>query len=1236
MEKYQKNDYFYDIESLNEYNNLFTTVFLAPFVKNNHQKLVLSYLSTSDQPCIVNKTTNQIQTVYDALQSSQLQNLFYQKVHEFYSTINRKEQNIQYDIEYEDLTKLGYVPTLEEQNLGFPVVNGLQTFIQRLGLPRNPRTNADYLDLPTSIIYECEKRHFYSNMIQDKEKNNDLQGYLFSYNGHSYDETMLALIINEIVETAKASSINGHFLTEKIVDIILTNIPTLQTNKNNLVAYVKNYVEAQSIFINIIDLLNGLRQNVPFTDDVYQNIYYQIANIRLSNIISEKDIRHEYNDTLFDSEYKNNMSRFLDIDAFTKRYQNPYQSPTNPRKIYSHWKRSGRYIDVMVMAERDGKEGLKRTLGTLGFRIKESENLSGNNDQNATKTLEELVDDLIYNTNDVIGLRVFFEEEDIYNKFKVKRDLLTEYPYIVYEDDAHTKIKMVPATADFTSAKMIERILVKDNKPLVDIPVIDYTYPSPHAINYIKSIPEYAHMDIQPTDILEVTLEWFIQNVCKHDATHLPKKQAPRYNFILKKFVYDYDIEQIDKLIQNNCTQDQYHAFLDFKQVYQYFDYFRGKNVNASERYAESMHQTYLNKEHLRQTPDAITYATSMLVNDLQNQAFAPLTATDIIENTKNYQTSIFYFDNNAKRTSCMATLSRGGIHGQEINLDYYNNVQGKHLYMKELAKKYRKEFKTAKNLYEHLQENADAENIDHLNQVVSTDILRQLINVTVNDKNETVVKWQAMRAPNLKLFKLRTDKKKGTAKFELNDEFKFVSVGQANHEDFTSYYPMLICCLAIFKPYKDYDPNAPLTEDTTVDEYLEIFKSRKKLKDLASQKDISDEERSLYKSLQLTKKLLLNAGSGAADRQQDTLIRKNNAINSMRIIGQLFAYTIGQAQALAGARVPSTNTDGLYTMDITPELNNQILVDVSQSMYIGIEPEIVDTFISKDTNNRVEIHGTKISEAKGGQLTSHAKPDILKSLDHPAIIDRMLVMYLSQKPNAVTQDFDRDFARKFFNELYVEYENNPKKGKAELLRMFQWILASSPHSENYIYEQHTDGLFSEDVALQRYNRMFLIKRDASIFSTYRSARRQSIVKSAIKKELKDLLEKPAEERSDEDIEQIKELFPHSHPTAYYLMSEKYHNNMSEYTLPTYSRDFYKRVTMDQLPKYKANIQKIKNLKENQAAMIINDNIMALDDQTIMNIFAKIDVDAYLDILETTFSKSWRNNYIEEEIMQKI
>ena len=140
----------------------------------------------------------------------------------------------------------------------------------------------------------------------------------------------------------------------------------------------------------------------------------------------------------------------------------------------------------------------------------------------------------------------------------------------------------------------------------------------------------------------------------------------------------------------------------------------------------------------------------------------------------------------------------------------------------------------------------------------------------------------------------------------------------------------------------------------------------------------------------------------------------------------------------------------------------------------------------------------------------------------------------------------------------------------------------------------------------------------------------------AIKKELKDLLEKPAEERTDEDIEQIKELFPHSHPTAYYLMSEKYHNNMSEYTLPTYSRDFYKRVTMNQLPKYKANIQKIKNLKENQAAMIINDNIMALDDQTIMNIFAKIDVDAYLDILETTFNKSWRNNYIEEEIMQKI
>jgi hypothetical protein len=49
-----------------------------------------------------------------------------------------------------------------------------------------------------------------------------------------------------------------------------------------------------------------------------------------------------------------------------------------------------------------------------------------------------------------------------------------------------------------------------------------------------------------------------------------------------------------------------------------------------------------------------------------------------------------------------------------------------------------------------------------------------------------------------------------------------------------------------------------------------------------------------------------------------------------MRIIGQLFSWRIGQAQVIAGARVPSTNTDGLYTADLDETTNNTILSQVA------------------------------------------------------------------------------------------------------------------------------------------------------------------------------------------------------------------------------------------------------------------------------------------------------------------
>jgi hypothetical protein len=54
------------------------------------------------------------------------------------------------------------------------------------------------------------------------------------------------------------------------------------------------------------------------------------------------------------------------------------------------------------------------------------------------------------------------------------------------------------------------------------------------------------------------------------------------------------------------------------------------------------------------------------------------------------------------------------------------------------------------------------------------------------------------------------------------------------------------------------------------------------------------------------------------------------------------------------GASVPSTNTDGLYTV-MEEEQNNKLLFEVADAMGVAIEPEVMH-LVSKDANNRIEF----------------------------------------------------------------------------------------------------------------------------------------------------------------------------------------------------------------------------------------------------------------------------------------
>ena len=262
-------------------------------------------------------------------------------------------------------------------------------------------------------------------------------------------------------------------------------------------------------------------------------------------------------------------------------------------------------------------------------------------------------------------------------------------------------------------------------------------------------------------------------------------------------------------------------------------------------------------------------------------------------------------------------------------------------------------------------------------------------------------------------------------------------------------------------------------------DRYGVIYGLKEKYGKLMKDPSLSDAEHSKYSILRGGTKLILNSVSGAADAGFETAVRMNNRIISMRIIGQLFTWRIAQAQTLAGARVTSTNTDGLYSA-LDENISNSVLEKESSTIGVDIEPERM-YLITKDSNNRVECAvkddgSLKITAAGGGSVGCRKGPNLTKSLDHPAIIDWAMAEYLTEtaKGNraAINQPFNDALGKEIIERGLQGgcIPNSRISDKAMILVMAQMITASSPSSHAWIFS-YDNG----KTVLQRFNRVFFM-----------------------------------------------------------------------------------------------------------------------------------------------------------------
>ena len=618
-------------------------------------------------------------------------------------------------------------------------------------------------------------------------------------------------------------------------------------------------------------------------------------------------------------------------------------------------------------------------------------------------------------------------------------------------------------------------------------------------------------------------------------------------------------LEETKKFFYKNFSQPEIRARFD--EIYNWYKSIEGKNFNSS--------NNYLMDHDI--DPDLLN----------PQDALPPELKVYKLSEIPSPNTCMCYYTKDGEESSCFVNFSTGGVHGAEYN----------------------------KALYEADLEKYEASLIEWQEKVDLFDKVKAIypnpcdlkINkgVTIDDVKYTPSTFLKPKATATEAYYKdypkkpeKPDKFKVTPSGSWNvaARYTYTSAAMTNHEDFTSYYPNMLRMMDAFF-------NAGLGYDR----YGEIFDDKTKYGILMKDKSLSQEERDMYSVMREGTKLILNSASGAGDANFESNVRMNNKIISMRIIGQLFTWRIGQAQTIEGANIISTNTDGLYSV-LEAERNNIILAREAEDIHVEIEPEPL-FLISKDSNNRAELKVkdgqlADVIGASGGTLGCRKGPNPTKSLAHPAIIDWALTEYLTiasigYKDTSLEKPFDDKIgmsilqsARKLFND------------DVHTLTMFQNIIASSIGSQRFIFATE-DADPDTAIPLQHYNRCFIFKDGAPNTYHLKAAVAKVITDAMIKKRTK-----------------MNERMQQHDPVASSILII---NGVNIQSLPTNKE---------------ATITKLTGIEDSWFMNINNNDLYEMSQSEIDDILNNLDYDKYLTLLRESFENNWRNITPEWEALK--
>ncbi|WP_435110038.1 hypothetical protein [Nocardiopsis synnemataformans] len=458
-------------------------------------------------------------------------------------------------------------------------------------------------------------------------------------------------------------------------------------------------------------------------------------------------------------------------------------------------------------------------------------------------------------------------------------------------------------------------------------------------------------------------------------------------------------------------------------------------------------------------------------------------------------------------------------------------------------------------------------------------------------------------KAPDL--FEHRSD---GSTK--LKARYVYTSSGKVIRQDFKSYYPLLLRNMGAFD-----NPNLG------VDRYAKLYAAKelygKRLKDSR----LHEAERERLKVLREGTKLILNAASGVGDAQFSTSIPINNRIVSMRIIGQLFCWRIGQAQALSGARIVSTNTDGLYST-LGATANNKVLEREVKAIGVDIETEPL-IVVSKDPNNRLELAFPDNSDvplwkapiiaAAGSSLACHEEPLPTKRLAHPAVLDWALARYLRyvaggytpawrDRPLTLEEPLDRRVGLQLM--LQACSLNDPVRA----VRLFQHLVAAStgkltfPFAADPLAPLSGDGReIKNPRPLQHCNRVFVVRTGEPGACSLRMAGAWKITEASRLKR-----------------ERSKQAPTVTEPIALQILRAK---GFARTRLEAYQYD-RRLLPVDQ----DVAVRKVPGLDPAWSVLIENGDLVCMPEARLRALLACLDLDRYVEMLAASFDNNWKRN----------